>query len=163
MNGLQRKDAGMRPNSLATTLALGLVLAGSLQPAFARSGREEITPAEEREFPFDGQIPGCQDSSVLEQMSSQFAEKEAKFWNSNLTIVDYAQIKPLAWRPWGLDLIPRRYCTASATISTGRHHRIDYSVREDTNFIGSGWGVEWCVTGLDRNLAYAPACRMARP
>jgi hypothetical protein len=25
------------------------------------------------------------------------------------------------------------------------------------------WGVEWCVVGLDRNWAYNPACKMARP
>jgi hypothetical protein len=29
--------------------------------------------------------------------------------------------------------------------------------------IGASWGVEWCVVGLDRNWAYNPACRMARP
>ena len=29
--------------------------------------------------------------------------------------------------------------------------------------IGSSWGVEWCVVGLDRNWAYNPACKMARP
>jgi hypothetical protein len=165
MNGLQRKDAGMRPNSLATALALGLVLAGSLQPAFARSGREEITPAEEREFPFDGQIPGCQDSSVLEQMSSQFAEKEAKFWNSNLTIVGYDRIERTAWRPWGLDTYPRRFCSAVATTSDGIKRKVDYSVREGLGIIGVTWGVEFCVHGLDRNLAYAyaTACREARP
>jgi len=42
-------------------------------------------------------------------------------------------------------------------------HRIDYSVREDLGIIGATWGVEFCVHGLDRNWAYAPACRMARP
>ena len=29
--------------------------------------------------------------------------------------------------------------------------------------IGWGYGVEWCVVGLDRNLAYAPACSVLRP
>jgi len=29
--------------------------------------------------------------------------------------------------------------------------------------IGWGWGVEWCVVGLDRNLAYAPSCSVLRP
>ncbi len=27
---------------------------------------------------------------------------------------------------------------------------------------GFGFGVEWCVVGLDRNGAYNPACRMAQ-
>ena len=77
----------MRPNPLSTAFALGLVLAGTLQPALARSGREEITPAEEREFNFEANIPGCQAPEVLERLSTHFAEKEAKFWNSSLTIL----------------------------------------------------------------------------
>jgi hypothetical protein len=24
-------------------------------------------------------------------------------------------------------------------------------------------GIEWCIVGLDRNWAYNPACKMARP
>lgn len=137
---------------------LALALLGT-HPALAY----EVVPAEKRIIPYVAELPLCGDPSVLAEISTRFAEKEAQFWNSSLTIVEYAHIKPLAWRPWGLDTIPRRYCTASARVSTGRHHRIDYSVREDLNFISVGWGVEWCVQGLDRNFAYAPACRMARP
>jgi hypothetical protein len=29
--------------------------------------------------------------------------------------------------------------------------------------IGASWGVEWCVVGLDRDWAYNPRCKMARP
>ena len=159
----------MRPNRLsktfAATFALGLVLAGALQPAFARSGREEITPAEEREFNFDANIPGCQASEVLERLSSHFAEKEAKFWNSSLTIVRYEHIERTAWRPWGLDYYPRRYCSAVATTSDGIRRKVDYSVRDGLGIIGADWGIEFCVHGLDRNRAYAysSACREARP
>ncbi|GJD93917.1 hypothetical protein [Methylobacterium iners] len=155
----------MRPNRSLTVLALGLALASALQPALARSAREEITPGEEREFPFDGDIPGCQDPDVLEKISNQFAEKEAKFWNSSLTIVAYDRIERTAWRPWGLDFYPRRFCSALATTSDGVRRKIDYSVREGLGLIGAGFGVEFCVHGLDRNLAfaYATACREARP
>ena len=34
---------------------------------------------------------------------------------------------------------------------------------EDTGMIGASFGVQWCVVGYDRNWAYNPACRMARP
>jgi hypothetical protein len=34
---------------------------------------------------------------------------------------------------------------------------------EDTGMIGIDWGVNFCVVGLDRNLAYGPSCRAARP
>lgn len=155
----------MRAHPCLATLALGLALASALQPALARSAREEITPAEEREFPFEGDMPGCQDPGVLEKVSNQFAEKEAKFWNSSLTIVAYDRIERTAWRPAGLDYYPRRYCSALATTSDGVRRKVDYSVREGLGIIGATWGVEFCVHGLDRNLAYAyaTACREARP
>ena len=40
---------------------------------------------------------------------------------------------------------------------------VHYSIIEDGGFAGFGQGVEWCVTGLDRNWAYGPGCRAARP
>lgn len=155
----------MRPNLRLSALALILVAAGAFQPAEARNAREEISPAEEHVFPYDADIPGCQDVDVLEKISNQFAEKEAKFWNSSMTIVSYDTIARTAWRPYGLDYIPRRYCTAVATTSDGIRRKIDYSVRESLGIIGATWGVDYCVHGLDRNLAYAysTACRMARP
>ncbi|HEV7438379.1 MAG TPA: hypothetical protein VGN94_01955 [Methylobacterium sp.] len=160
----------MRPKSTLAAptfaaLSIGLLLASALQPAFARSAREEIEPSEERIFPFDANIPGCQDSGVLEKVATQFAEKEAKYWNSSLTIVAYDHVERTAWRPWGLDFYPRRFCSATATTSDGIRRKVDYSVRESLGIIGATWGVEFCVHGLDRDLAYAyaTACRMARP
>jgi hypothetical protein len=140
-------------------------LAASALPAEARSrtGRQEVVPAEARVEPYDGHIPGCQDPSVLGRVTAHFAEKEARYWNSSLTIVGYEHIRRIAWRPWGLDYIPRRFCSATATLSDGVKRRIDYSVREDLGAIGAAWGVHFCVMGLDRNQANAPACKMARP
>jgi hypothetical protein len=123
----------------------------------------EMVPAEKRIYPYDTQLPACHDLAVLEKIASYFAEKEAKFWQSNLRIVEYERIRPLAWRPWGLDYIPRRFCTGKVVTSDGVRRQIDYSVREDLGIIGATWGVEWCVLGLDRNWAYNPACKMARP
>jgi hypothetical protein len=140
-------------------LALGLALLFVGPSAVAR----EIVPAEKRVIPWSADVPLCGDPKVLAYITARFAERESKFWGSGLELVEYTNIKPLAWRPWGLDTIPRRYCYAKVLTSQGTHHRVDYSVREDLGFIGVGWGVEWCVLGLDRNLAYSPSCRMARP
>ena len=38
-----------------------------------------------------------------------------------------------------------------------------YSIIEDGGFAGFGQGVEWCVTGLDRNWAYNPAAGPPAP
>lgn len=143
------------------TIGFAALLLGLAGAASAR----EIDPAERREIPFDTRFPLCHDPAVLERITARFAEREARYWQSPLTIEAYEHIRPVAWRPWGLDTIPRRFCTGTAVTSDGRKRRIDYSVREDLELtlFGNSWGVEWCVAGLDRNLAYAPNCRAARP
>jgi hypothetical protein len=128
-------------------------------PALAR----EINPAERREEPFDASLPACADPSVLRDISSRFSHKEGRFWNSDLKLIGFERVQEVAWRPWGLDYIPRRFCTATVWISDGRKTRVDYSVREDLGMISMTWGVEFCVHGLDRNWAFNPACKMARP
>jgi hypothetical protein len=142
----------------AATILISCALAAS-SAATAR----EVTPAERRILEYDTKIPACFDQAVLEKIASYFAEKEAKYWETTVTIAGYEKIRPVAWRPWGLDYIPRRFCTATAVLSDGAKRRVDYSVREDLGVIGFGWGVEYCVQGHDHNWAYAPACRMARP
>ena len=135
---------------------LASLLAGA---ALAR----ELTPAEKRIYPHDTAIPVCDDLAVLNKIASRFAEKEAAFWQSSLRVVHYEDVRPIGWRPWGLDFIPRLFCTGQVLISDGVRRRIDYSVREDLGIIGATWGVEWCIVGLDRNWAFSPACKMARP
>ena len=33
----------------------------------------------------------------------------------------------------------------------------------ELGLFGMTWNVNWCVAGLDRELSYAPNCKMARP
>jgi hypothetical protein len=147
--------------SFSLCLALTASLAAGLAAPLASA--RELTPAEKRVLPFASDLPQCNDPDVLSKISSRFADKESSFWNSALTLVDYQRVTDTGERPWGLDLIPRRFCSAVATTSDGRRHRVDYSLREDQGFLGFDWGVDFCVQGLDRNWAYNPGCRMARP
>ncbi len=110
---------------------------------------------------YDGLLPACEEG--LSIVSSRFAEKESRFWNSDLQILGYEHVRETAYRPWAADTIPRRYCTARALVSDGRRHTVYYSIGEDTGFLGASWGVDFCVVGLDRNMAYNPGCKMARP
>lgn len=146
---------------LRRTLVASILGLSALLPQV--SPARELVPAEKRIIPYVAELPPCTDPGVLAEVSGRFADKESGYWNSPLTILSYDRVQPVAFRPWGLDTIPRRYCTANAAVSDGSWHRVDFSVREDLGFIGAGWNVEFCVTGLDRNLAYSPACRMARP
>ncbi len=79
------------------------------------------------------------------------------------TITAYGRIHETAFRPWQSDNIPRRYCSADVMLSDGKLRNVHYSIIEDGGFAGFGQGVEWCVTGLDRNWAYNPGCKAARP
>ena len=54
-------------------------------------------------------------------------------------------------------------CTDGMSFSLQSRDLIAYSIAEDTGMIGMGWGVNFCVADLDRNWAYRPECRAARP
>lgn len=110
---------------------------------------------------YDSNLPPCE--AMLLEIGAKFIGKERGFWNSNLWIVNYTNVREIAYRPWASGNIPRRFCTAQAEISDGTMRTVNFSVIEDGGFAGMGEGVEFCVIGLDRNWAFNPACRMARP
>lgn len=112
---------------------------------------------------YSGIIPYCEDPSVSGEIADRFASKESEYWHSSLTIQTFDRVREIAYRPWGAGFIPRRFCLARARTSDGVYRQVSYSIREDLGSIGASWGVEWCVQGTDRNLAYAPNCKMARP
>jgi hypothetical protein len=112
---------------------------------------------------YDHYVPLCDEHGPLDKIVDRFGTKEGRFWNSSLTIVGFENIREIAWEPWQSDTIPRRFCTASVMVSDGKRHVINYSIIEDGGMIGATYGVEWCVTSLDRNWAYNPSCRAARP
>ncbi|MEW6767338.1 MAG: hypothetical protein AB1342_04830 [Pseudomonadota bacterium] len=110
---------------------------------------------------YDGEMGQC--GEALGTIASQFASKESTFWNSSLQITGFADVHEVAFRPWATQSIPRRFCAASAMLSDGRAREVHYSIIEDGGFAGFGSGVEWCVVGLDRNWAYNPSCKAAKP
>jgi hypothetical protein len=112
---------------------------------------------------YDAVVPLCGELGPLGKIQAHFAEKESQYWASDLKILGFENIREIAFRPWVEGIIPRRYCKATALVSDGIKRSVSYSIGEDTGWRGAGYGVEWCVVGLDRNWAYNPACRMARP
>ena len=159
------------------TLALAAFAAIAAAPALADSPR---IPAEspDRVYSYDAQLPGCADEKVLGRIQGRFDHRETRYWNSDLKLVGFDQIRETSVRPNGPDLIPRRYCTGRVILSDNSRARIDYNIVEDQGV--SGWhgslflglvrfptpgsfNVEWCVSGLDRHRTFAPDCRMARP
>jgi hypothetical protein len=110
---------------------------------------------------YDGRLADC--DAALSTISSQFQDKESTFWNSALQITGYSRVHETAFRPWTSDNIPRRFCSADALLNDGKVRQVHYSIIEDGGLASYGQGVEWCVTGLDRNWAFNPRCRAAKP
>ena len=140
----------------AAVVAIAL---GAMAPAQAASWLEKNFYLSGQNY--DGALPACE--AALEKIAWRFAQKEGRFWNSNAQIVGFERVREIAFRPWAPGTIPRRFCTATALVNDGRKHRVSYWIGEDTGMIGASWGVEWCVDGFDRNWAYNPRCKMARP
>jgi hypothetical protein len=138
---------------LAALLALG---------AGAQAGGI-VVPAEQRYSAYSGDLPACNDPGVLAQIGWRFAQKESEYWNSPLRIAGFDGVEEIGLRSNGLGYIPRRYCVARALDDDSRPRTVVYQIQESLGAIGWGYGVEWCVVGLDRNLAYAPKCSALRP
>lgn len=153
--------------AVAGSRMAGLALAAGLA-ALAIAPRAEAASLWEKNFwlsgpNYSGVIPACDEPSALETISRRFAQTESRFWASDLTITEFEKIHEIAFRPWGPEYQPRRYCRGTIYTSDARKRAIYYSIIEDGGYIGASWGVEWCIVGLDRNYAYAPSCKMAGP
>lgn len=150
----------VRGNRCIRSLTLAVLLAVAVMaPAHAANFLEKTFYMSGANY--DGVLPPCE--AALGKIASRFAQKESRFWNSDLQILGFERVRETAYSPWALGTIPRRFCRATAQVSDGRRHAVYYWIGEDTGMIGASWGVEWCVVGLDRDWAYNPACKMARP
>ena len=144
----------------------------------AASANSPRVRAEDRLFAFDAQLPTCDDIGVLKDIQDRFKSREKDVWKSNLEITTIDKIRETAFRPNGQDLIPRRYCSARAILSSGKPVALDYFLVEDGGIFGwqgslflglvqfptpASYNVEFCLTGLDRHRTYAPGCKVARP
>jgi hypothetical protein len=153
------KRSGFKGLAGATALAALLGVFASGQSAQAANGLELNFWLSGPKY--DGRVAPCE--KALGTITNEFWEKESTYWNSKLRITAYGDIHEIAFRPWQSDNIPRRFCTGKAMTSDGKVRTVNFSIIEDGGFAGYDQGVEWCVTGLDRNWAYNPACHAAGP
>ncbi len=144
---------------------VGLAALGALLSLTASEGSKAANPLELNFYlsgpRYDGNLPACE--SALPSITYRFREKESTFWNSALEITGYFDVHEIAFRPWQSDNIPRRYCSGSVMINDGKPRPLHFSIIEDGGLASFSNGVEFCVVGLDRNWAFNPACKAARP
>lgn len=146
---------------IGAVMLAGVIAAGATSPAGSAGFFEKNFYMSGPRY--SSKVPLCDDSWPLNSIQVNFHTKEYRYWDSELRIVQFENVREIALRPWADATIPRRFCSARVVVSDGSRHAIYYSIIEDASFIGAGWGIEWCVVGLDRNWAYNPACKMARP
>lgn len=151
----------MPASARALLLVLVLLCAAASRPATAASLLELNFGLSGPRY--EALVPLCDHPGVLGKISARFTAKESEYWHSALQIVAFERLRQTAFRSWAADAIPRRFCSGHVLVSDGVRRAVHYAIIEDTGYLGASWGVEWCVVGLDRNWAYHPACRMARP
>jgi hypothetical protein len=160
-------EMSAQPSAFVQTLGLVAVLMAWLVAAcafFEPASARPLVPAERRYVPYSGVLPACGDPAVFEQIRGRFHDRETEFWATGLEIFGFDDVKEIGYKTNGEDYIPRRYCFARAYVNDEkRFHQVFFSIAEDLGIIGFGFGIEWCVSGLDRDNAYAPNCKMARP
>ncbi len=107
--------------------------------------------------------PACDEPRVLNRVVARFDKTEAKYWHTGVRMAGIENARPASTRTWPPKATIIRYCTGTAYLSDGSRYELVYWVRAATGFAGYGWGIEFCLTGRDRQLSYAPHCRMLRP
>ena len=152
------------PVQLARTVAASILVAALAASACTVAvDARPLTPAEQRDQSYSGLVKACNDPQPLGYIQGAFAGREAEYWHSNLAILAFDQVREIGFRSNGLDYIPRRYCQARAIMSDNRLRSVSYNITEAGGSIGFTDNVVWCVVGLDRNDAFAPACQEAQP
>src|SRR5687768_4138087 len=79
---------------------------------------------------YEGVLPPCDYQRALDKIADRFRQKEYKFWNPELAIVAFEDIRETAFRPWAANTIPRRFCSGIVEVSDGRRRAIHYAIAE---------------------------------
>jgi len=129
----------------------------------AAPGPQDQPPAEARYLGYSGDVPRCDDAEALAWITRDFGDRESGYWGSSLEIDSFFEPRETNFRVNGASYIPRRYCRVTALFNDGARRAVAYEIGEGTGFLGIGYGVTWCVTGLDRNHAFSRNCKLNEP
>jgi hypothetical protein len=148
----------------AVAMAAFALICALAPPAEAKEpSLADTPPAEARMLPYTGVLPACDDGFALARIQRAFYDRESDYWQSGLAIESFGGVRETGLRVNGASYIPRRYCAARALFNDGRERAVVYQLGEDLGFLGMGFGVTWCVVGLDRDHAFSPNCKAAGP
>ena len=109
-----------------------------------------------------GELPGCDDASVLSTLSSRQAWAEAHTWKDGVTIAALDRVGERRLVTEGFSAIDRRYCAARAALTSARPTTLYYVVSAGEGFAGYGWNVEFCLSGHDPYRVYGADCQVLK-
>ena len=100
------------------------VAPGTLAEIAATAGARAIVPVG-LGAPHAYRLPGVNDDpAVLGEVTSWFNSRDSRFWGP-LRALSYDRVAEIGFRPWGDDLIPRRFCSGRVLLNNGVYHRVD--------------------------------------
>lgn len=134
---------------LALTITAALSAAGAGQAA--GNGSIPLPVACWRSIPSGpSAMPDCTDSRVQSRIVRHFADVQSTYWNPNLAIVSFENVRTVALRRWDRDYTPRHFCVGDVRTSDGRQRDIHFMILDAKDTPGADWGVEFCLPDLDR-------------
>ncbi|WP_370676950.1 hypothetical protein [Pleomorphomonas sp. PLEO] len=109
-----------------------------------------------------GELPTCDNASVLSTLSSRQAWAEAHTWKDGVTIAAVDRIDERRLVTEVFSVIDRRYCAARAELTAALPTTLYYVVSADEGFAGYGWNVEFCLSGRDPYRVYGADCKILK-
>ena len=112
---------------------------------------------------WSAELPACDQPEVIASVNEKFAFASTETWHWGFAIDRVVEVRETATRAGGPSLVDRRYCTARALLSNGRHSEVVYLIESHQGFASMGWNVESCLPAYDPYRVYDGWCRAIRP
>ncbi len=107
-------------------------------------------------------FPQCHETKVLGKIVERFNWAEEETWHRGIYMSDIDDVRPRLLLDSEHRLVPRRYCRATATLTSGHHRTVFYLIEAGGGFAGNSFNLEFCVEGLDRWRIHDGSCRALR-
>jgi hypothetical protein len=106
----------------------------------------------------------CRRQSTLSHISQDFRDRAATYLQTDAEIFEIRDMRMNRYEPRTKDIssVEREYCHATVSLTDGRRRDLWYVVQWGWGFAGSGYKIEYCISGLDPAHVYGADCRSLR-
>jgi len=106
----------------------------------------------------------CRRPSTLNHITKNFRDKTAPFLQTGTEIARIHSTRMSRYEPRTKDIssVEREYCHAKVALTDGQQRDLWYVVQWGLGFAGSGYKIDFCISGLDPWHVYGADCRSLR-